>query len=389
MTMIRWMVVSLAALAFAVPASAQTITPDHGGFVLKRPLRFSLLPAPLDGAAKPARIYAIELAPSPAEPAAIGIAVQRKRNRMVAMPARRIGGVPLPTDLSGDAQPRSSLMLVDAHGSLPLADGLQAELGWQGAKLNNRGANVTALYGSDAIKSRDLFLPTGRLAYDAAPGVTLRADYRETIEAYAGVGLSGALGLTREAFRTLQAGLRPERDSRMRLGSDWMLAPDLTLAVDAFDGEIEDRLAFVEDGYLPVNRGSAHVRGLAMRAEHRLTSALSLSARYHVARLRQEQGGRVQEQQLMLEGLWAQGPWRCRIAAAQNSAPALMQDDGGLRLEAGVDYALTGRRPMRVGLHLTDPDQLASSRLMRADASGAARPEDQAQALMLTAARAW
>ncbi|KAK0349615.1 hypothetical protein LTR94_032399, partial [Friedmanniomyces endolithicus] len=48
MTMIRWMVVSLAALAFAVPASAQTITPDHGGFVLKRPLRFSLLPAPLD-----------------------------------------------------------------------------------------------------------------------------------------------------------------------------------------------------------------------------------------------------------------------------------------------------------------------------------------------------
>lgn len=257
MAMIRWMVVVLVALGFVVPASAQTITPDHGGFVLKRPLRFSLLPAPLDGATKPARIYAVELTPSPAEPAAIGIAVQRKRNRMVALPARRIGTVPLPTDLSGDAQPRSSLMLVDAHGSVPLADGLQAELGWQGAKLNNRGANVTALYGRDAIKSRDLFLPMGRLAYDAAPGVTLRADYRETIEAYAGVGLSGALGLTREAFRTLQAGLRPERDSRMRLGSDWMVASDLTLAVDAFDGEIEDRLAFVEDGYLPVNRGSA------------------------------------------------------------------------------------------------------------------------------------
>ena len=65
MTMIRWMVVSLAALAFAVPASAQTITPDHGGFVLKRPLRFSLLPAPLDGAAKPARIYACLLYTSP------------------------------------------------------------------------------------------------------------------------------------------------------------------------------------------------------------------------------------------------------------------------------------------------------------------------------------
>lgn len=66
-----------------------------------------------------------------------------------------------------------------------------------------------------------------------------------------------------------------------------------------------------------------------------------------------------------------------------------MQDDAGLRLEAGVDYALTGRRPIRVGLHLIDPDQLASSRLMRADASGAARPEDKAQALMLTAALAW
>ena len=138
MTMIRWMVVSLAALAFAVPASAQTITPDHGGFVLKRPLRFSLLPAPLDGAAKPARIYAIELAPSPAEPAAIGIAVQRKRNRMVALPARRIGAVPLPTDLSGDAQPRSSLMLVDA---------------WQPV-TGGRLAGRTGLAGGQAQQSR-------------------------------------------------------------------------------------------------------------------------------------------------------------------------------------------------------------------------------------------
>lgn len=389
MALINWMAIALAGLAFVVPVSAQTIAPDHGGFVLRRPLRFSLLPAPLAGATRPARIYAVELAPSPAEPAAISIAVQRKRNRMAAPSARRIGTVPLPTDLSGDAQPRSSLMLVDAHGSLPLADGLQAELGWQGAKLNNRGANVTALYGSDEIKSRDLFLPAGRLAYDAAPGVTLRADYRETIQAYAGIGRSGALGLTREDFRSLQAGLRPERNSRFRLGGDWVVAPTLILTVDGFDGDVQDRLAFVEDGYLPVNRGSAHVRGLAMRAEHRLTSALSLSARYHMARLRQDRSGRVQEQQLMLEGLWAQGPWRCRVAAAQSSAPALMQDDAGLRLEAGVDYALAGRRPMRVGLHLTDPGQLASSRLLRADASGAARPEDQAQALMLTAALAW
>ncbi len=387
MALIRWMLMPLAALA--IPVSAQTITPDHGGFVLKRPLRFSLLPAPLDGAAKPARIYALELAPSPAEPAAISIAVQRKRNRMVALPARRIGAVPLLADLSGDAQPRSSLMLVDAHGSLPLADGLQAELGWQGAKLNNRGANVTALYGSDAIKSRDLFLPTGRLAYEVASGVTLWADYRETIQAYAGVGLSGTLGLTREAFRSLQAGLRPERDSRVRLGGDWAVAPALTLAADAFDGDVEDRLAFVEDGYLPVNRGSAHVRGMAVRAEHQVTPALRLSARYHLAELRQDRGGSVQEQQLVLEGFWVQGAWRCRIAAAQSSAPALMQDDGGLRLEAGIDYALAGRRSMRIGLHLTDPDQLASSRLIRAETSGAARPEDQAQALMLTAALAW
>ena len=126
-----------------------------------------------------------------------------------------------------------------------------------------------------------------------------------------------------------------------------------------------------------------------MRAEHRLTPALSLLARYHMAQLRQERGGRVQEQQLILEGLWAQGPWRCRIAAAQSSAPALMQDDGGLRLEAGIDYALAGGRPMRIGLHLTDPDQLASSRLLRAETSGATRPEDQARALMLTAALAW
>jgi hypothetical protein len=387
MALIRWMLMPLAALA--IPVSAQTIAPDHGGFVLKRPLRFSLLPAPLDGAAKPARIYALELAPSPAEPAAISIAVQRKRNRMMALPARRIGTVPLPTDLSGDAQPRSSLMLVDAHGSLPLAGGLQAGLGWQGAKLNNRGANVTALYGSDAIKSRDLFLPAGRLAYEAASGVTLWADYRETIQAYAGVGLSGTLGLTREAFRSLQAGLRPERDSRVRLGGDWAVAPALTLAADAFDGDVEDRLAFVEDGYLPVNRGSAHVRGMAVRAEHQVTPALRLSARYHLAELRQDRGGSVQEQQLVLEGLWVQGAWRCRIAAAQSSAPALMQDDGGLRLEAGIDYALAGRRSMRIGLHLTDPDQLASSRLIRAETSGAARPEDQAQALMLTAALAW
>lgn len=386
MALIRWMLMPLAALA--IPVSAQTIAPDHGSFMLKRPLRFSLLPAMVGGTPKSARIYAVELAPSPAEPAVIGIAVQRKRNRMMALPARRIGTVPLPTDLSGDAQPRSSLMLVDAHGSLPLADGLQAELGWQGAKLNNRGANVTALYGSDEIKSRDLFLPTGRLAYDAAPGITLRADYRETIQAYAGIGLSGALGLTREGFRSLQADLRPERDRRVRLGGDWAVAPALTLAVDAFDGDVEDRLAFVENGYLPVNRGSAHVRGLAMRAEHQLTPALRLSARYHLAQLRQDQVGRVQEQQLMLEGMWAKGPWRCRIAAAQSSAPALMPEDDGMRLEAGIDYVLAVRRPMRIGLHLTDPDRLASSRLIRTEASGAARPEDQAQALMLTAALA-
>lgn len=389
MALIRWLLPPLAALAIAAPAAAQTIAPDHDGFMLKRPLRFLLLPAPVGGRAKPTRIYAVELAPSPAEPAAIGITVQRKRNRMVASPARRIGAVPLPSDLSGDAQPRSSLMLVDAHGSLPLADGLQAELGWQGAKLNNRGANVTALYGSDAIKSRDLFLPAGRLAYDALPGISVRADYRETVQAYAGVGLSGALGLTREAFRALQAGLRPERDRRLQLGGDWAVASGLTLAVDAFDGRIEDRLAFVEDGYLPVNRGSAQVRGLALRAAHRLTPALSLTARYHVARLRQDRGGSVQEQQVMLEGLWAPGPWRCRVAAAQSSAPALMLDDGSLRLEAGIDYMLAGPHAMRVGLHLTDPDRLTSSRLLRSDASGAVRPEDQAQALMLTAALAW
>ncbi|MFD2430149.1 hypothetical protein ACFSUK_22600 [Sphingobium scionense] len=204
MALIRWMLMPLAALA--IPVSAQTITPDHGGFVLKR--RFVFPAACAAGRRSEAGAHLCSRTGAFSEPAAISIAVQRKRNRMVALPARRIGAVPLLADLSGDAQPRSSLMLVDAHGSLPLADGLQAELGWQGAKLNNRGANVTALYGSDAIKSRDLFLPTGRLAYDAAPGVTLRADYRETIEAYAGVGLSGALGLTLEAFRTLQAGLR-------------------------------------------------------------------------------------------------------------------------------------------------------------------------------------
>ena len=73
--------------------------------------------------------YQVILKPSPADLqelylgslAAIGIAVQRKRNRMVAMPARRIGAVPLPPGPTTPVACASSIISTSGAAAVEIA----------------------------------------------------------------------------------------------------------------------------------------------------------------------------------------------------------------------------------------------------------------------------
>lgn len=382
----------LVALMLAGPsgqAMAQLATADHGGFALKPRLSFSMRAAPAEPRQRPARIYAIDLSPIPAEPAAMRMAVERRRQLHAGMRPIRSAAFAAPVRHGTDVAPRTSLTMIDARFDLPLGrlaadDRLSATLGWQGAKISNRSANATSQLTRDNLRAKDWFLPVAQMRFGGTPRLALSADYREAMWAYGDSGAIGAMGLDRERFRALRDALRPERDRRARLGLDWMVRPDMMVRVAAYAARIEDRMGFARGSYAPLNLGSADLRGLDVAVTHSLSPALRWTARYAQAAVRRDEGGQVQERKLALSGEWHAGPWRCAMGIARTSAPALGREAGaGMRFEAGMDYDAGGPR---IGLRLTDPDRLSASRLSEAMPTGPVRAAEQARAVMLTAA---
>lgn len=371
-------------------AQAQVPAIEQGiGFSLKpraTPIRLSPASAAIGRtdsfAAGPGRVAADDHAHD------MRIAAQRQTRRFVA------GAVGAP-DGAGTAlvvQPRSRVtrLLVEDH--LPIGDHVTAMLGWQGVRLSNRNANVTVGAGDDRLRARDWFLPRAALRIDATPTLGLAVDYAETLLGYADTGLAGPLGLTREAFRTLRDNLRPETRSRVRLTADWTPDQSFGLTAHAYGGRLDDRLSFLDRGYLPVNGGSARIEGGSLTARHRLSPHLRWSLRYDAARVRVSGGIMRSERNLAVEGAWTDGPWRATVRAARNSAPALAAGrQRPLRVEAGLDYAAASLClcPLRLAARLTDPDRLASSALGGDQPAGVVRAADQARALMLSAALDW
>jgi len=371
------------------PAAAEPFWPDHGRFALKPRFILWVQPAPLAPPQRQARIYAIELARSPADPADLRLALQRRRQRFGGLPLVRAAQLP-----GADVQPRSSVMMADTRFDLPstvspLGDRLSATLGWQAVKISNRAVNATSPSTRDDLRVRDGFLPSARLALAATPRLDLRADYRETIRAYADSGTIGALGLDQPTYRALRSALRPERDSRSRIGLRWAAAPALRLGIDAYAAQVRNRLSFIDHGYLPQTMGSAQARGVAIEAVHSLSPTLQWRLRYDRARMDLEDGGRRTETRLAVQGQWQRGPWRGALSAALTSAPFWAEPGHKLRIEGGIDYMADDLTGVRLGLHLTDPDRLAATRLADQPQSGPVRAADQARALMLTAALRW
>jgi hypothetical protein len=375
--------------SIATPAAAEPLWPDHDHFVLKPRISFAIRTPHTAPPQRQARIYAIELAPSPAGPPDIRLALQRRRQRFGTLRAARAVQMP-----GTDVQPRSSLTLVDAQFDLPdrlmpLGDALTATLGWQAVKISNRAMNVTSAYSRDDLRIRDGFLPTARLALAATDRLDLSADYRETVQAYGDIGTNGALGMDALAFRAFRLGLRPERDGRSRIALRWRAAPGLHLMAHAYSATVHDRLAFDDDAYLPGDAGSAHLRGIRLEASHALSPQLHWSMRYDRARIATDGGLRRIEDRLAVQGQWRRGPWRSAVTLARASTPYWTAAGHRFRVEGGIDYVSPTSSALRIGLHLTDPDRLTAVRLAGQPQSGTVRVVDQARAVMLAAALRW
>jgi hypothetical protein len=315
----------------------------------------------------------------PAQPADLHLMLQRRRQRVAALTATR-----------ADYQPRSSVRLVDVRMDLPQVDDrLSATIGWQAAKFSNKAVNATSPYSRDELRVRDDFVPSAHLAFTATSRLALTADYRETVRGYADIGTIGAMGLDQPSYRALRHALRPERDSRTRIGLRWAATPALRLDVAAYGGQVRDRLAFIDGGYLPHNLGSAQLTGTALEVRHSLTPTLHWGLRYDRARIDPDWGVALGETRLAVQGEWHHGPWRCGMSAARTSVSAWGQGADRLRVEGGIDYLPNDPRAPRIGLHLSDPDRLMSGRLADQPVSGPVRAVDQARALMLSAAVRW
>ena len=311
---------------------------------------------------------------------AMDVLVQRQR-----LSLSREGGGAIDPLARASLHPRSRLLLLSVEDRVPMDHGITVMAGFQGVKISNRSANVTAIGSNDRLRVRDAFLPRAGIAVDVAPGVDLSIAYRETLHGFGETGVSGPLGLTRDDFRALTQALRAERHSRLRMDMGWRPLPGLSLAISAHDGRIADRLSFVEGGYMPRNGGSAQLRGGKIMVGHQVSRHWHWSMRYSNTRLRQSDGSSAREASMAVEAGWQAGRWSAMLRGTKGSTPMLAGDIGRwnprVRVEGEMRYRLPGA--VDVSLRLNDPDRLASSAFLRDDPAGPVRAGDQARALML------
>ncbi|MCI4591750.1 hypothetical protein MOK15_16825 [Sphingobium sp. BYY-5] len=357
-------------------------------FTLKPAFRLSLPGAAPASPPRPEQITLREARPTRAE-TAILFSVAR---RTMQFSQQRESGTRATASLAAHLS-RTHVRTIRVEGMMPVDEHSSLLFGWSGAKYSNRNANVTAAYSNANLRAKDWFQPHAALHWAAWRGLLLRAAYDENLLAYADIGMSGPLGLTREDFRRFQSGLHPERHRRVRFDADWTTTPDLRLSLTLYGGRLEDRLTFAEGSALPINRGSADLQGGAITATHRVTPALGWSLRYSHARVDRLDGGSAQERQLAVEGIWETGPWRASLRAARTSRPALLlpgdQHERPVRLSAAISCQPPAVPNLTLGLRLADPDRLASSAFTTPAAPLGLRAQDQARVLLFSTNLVW
>ncbi|WP_232307547.1 porin family protein [Sphingobium chungbukense] len=305
----------------------------------------------------------------------------------------RLGGRDEP--VSTDVVPQSRMVLMTFEDRIPLTAQLTARAGFQGMKLSNRVANATSLDNDERLRMRDWFMPRATVIWSPKANVDLMIDYRESLTGYGETGRTGPMAMTREEFRAWSRNFRPERHSRLRFDAEWRPSTDLDLAVTAFQGRIDNRMLFIDRGYLPVNGGSANLQGATISIRHRLSSRWHWSMRYGATQLNRTEGGRATEQGMTVQAGWSSGPWSASLSGTRSSQAALLHEAAGSRgpmhIEGALRYEIAGfdRMPLNVSLRLTDLSQLAGDKLLRHDLSGIAPATDHARGLMLNVGCSW
>ncbi|MFZ2998335.1 hypothetical protein [Sphingobium sp.] len=354
------------------------------------PLGFSLKPHPGLSPRLPARVHDPRIS-GHIDPIGADDRMQDIRI-MLQRTTRRFSDLGTATPLTPHALSRSRVVRYTIEDRFSIGDHVLASLGWDGIKISNRSANVTVGTGSERLRSRDWFLPRAHLAIQPGRGLRLTVGYLERLRAYAETGTGGPMGLTRDSFLSLTRTLKPETYSRVQMRADWVATPAVDLSIALQGGRLDDQLAFVGRGVLPVNGGSARIAGVVAEAQHRLTPHLSWTVRYGDARTHVSGGAMMRERSLGIGSVWQDGPWQADLSIAHNSAPAFWAEQGrAVRVQAGVDYrmATSAGRPLLLSARMTDPDHLTSGRFMRDDPLGPLYAADQARAIMVRAQLSW
>lgn len=338
----------------------------------------------------PARARMARLTPVAANDRAhaLDIVFQRQRQRLSRT------APPLGIDLH-QFDSRSRTLLMKVEDRLPLGDRMMVTAGLQGIKSINRGANVTTVGTRDRVGARDWLLPRMTLTFRPDTDAALRLTYRETLHGFGDSGQIGPMGLAHESYRALARSLRPETHRLLQMDADWSPVPDTMLAAAAFQGRVNERLAFVDRGYQPLNSGSARFQGVRLAVEHRLSRHWRGSIQYVAAQVDRSGSGTAQESSLTAESRWSDGPWSATVRGARRSRPALAAGGNtrhrGVRFEGELRYRLPGApaTPAYVALTVVDPDMLASTALLRDDSAGPVHAADRARAVMLGMGLHW
>ena len=359
-------------------------------FTLKPRASVPLLPTGMSSAPV-ARSRRSRLGAMPAHDRALGIEIIARRRNLGLVGSRHlVDEAPAP-----DFAPRSRFTLVMLQDRLPLGKDLTITAGVQGAKISNRGANVTAVAGNDRIRARDWFMPQATVEFTPLPKLDIALGYRETLRAFGETGLSGPMGLPQEEFRAWSRTSRPETHSRLRIDAHWAPAPGTNLTLIGYEGQLRDRLAFIPGAYQARNGGSAQLTGWRFAISQALSHHWRLSLRYGAGIVDQAGGPRARENSASLEANWNDGRWSGSVRGTRTSLPALSPDAGRgnrpLRMEGEIRYRMTsiGRARTSLSLRLADPDQLATTEFLRDDPAGPSFAADQARSLMLGVGLNW